>query len=200
MTPNSDGPAETRERILRAALTGFMQHGYNHTTMDDIANASGTSKGTLYWHFESKEDLLESALRWFFEDDFMEATVTALDEAPTAIAKLESLARILAEAGEWAKGLFNLYLEYWASSPDREQASDLWMEMLVSYKDLIAGVIEEGVERGELRPVDADGLTWALLAAYDGLAAYNMLKPDLDLQTIHNAFFDTLLRGLEPEK
>ncbi|MGD8626860.1 MAG: transcriptional regulator, partial [Anaerolineae bacterium] len=56
--------------------------------------------------------------------------------------------------------------------------------------------IDEGVRRGEFKPVDAEALVWALLAAYDGLAAYDMFLPDLDLKRVSRTFVDTLLNGL----
>lgn len=199
MMPHSSASSETHERILRAALDTFMHHGYNATTMDDIAAASDTSKGTLYWHFESKENLLESAIRGFFEGTFMAEVAAALDEEETAAGKLRALTGAIIDAEDLTKGLFNLFLEYWASSPNREKASALWFELLISYQELVEHIIEGGIERGEFRAVDGEALTWALLAMYDGLAAYGMLNPDLDLARIHAAAMDGLLRGLESD-
>ncbi len=46
---------ETKRRILEAAVAVFSERGYHRTTVDDIAQASGTSKGTFYFYFPSKE-------------------------------------------------------------------------------------------------------------------------------------------------
>ena len=199
MTPRSHGSTETRQRIIHAALTAFMHHGYNATTMDEIAAAGETSKGTLYWYFESKDDLLESAIRTYFEETFVEDMLEDLDGAATAAEKLRTLTGAIAEADELAKGLFNLYLEYWTANPDRDAGSELWISMLESYKDLVAGIIDEGIAGGEFREVDAGAVTWALLAMYDGLTAYSLLKPEFDLHHIHEAVMDTLLKGLEAD-
>ncbi|HBR29825.1 MAG TPA: hypothetical protein DD734_02760 [Firmicutes bacterium] len=48
---------ETKERILQAALVVFGEKGYHPATMAEIAEAARVGKGTLYWHFSSKEDL-----------------------------------------------------------------------------------------------------------------------------------------------
>jgi hypothetical protein len=48
--------------------------------------------------------------------------------------------------------------------------------------------------------VDAERLVWALLAAYDGLAAYDMFLPGLDLAEISDVFVETLLSGLMVEQ
>lgn len=188
---------ETHRRILQAALDCFSRKGYNSTTMDQIAAESGTSKGTLYWHFKSKDDLLESAFRWFFKTLFGPEVLAILDASPTAAGKLRILSESTVEFSQQAEGMFNLFLEFWASSTNRDKSANLWLDLLVEYRDIVTAVIDEGVEQGEFRAVDAEALAWALTAAYDGLAAYVMLKPDLDLPRIHSAFIETLLHGLE---
>lgn len=196
MTSHTRAAEETHRRILQAALDCFIHHGYHSTTMDDIAAESGTSKGTLYWHFESKDDLLASALRWFFDTALGSEALEVMEGCPTAAGKLRALADSTVELAHEAEGIFNLFLEFWASSADRERSAGLWLEMLLEYRDILSDVIEEGVERGEFRAVDADALAWALTAAYDGLGAYVMLKPDLDLPRIHRAFIEVVLQGM----
>jgi AcrR family transcriptional regulator len=195
MGPQAVG--DTRERILAAALQTFMEHGYNHTTMDQIAAASGTSKGTLYWHFRSKEELFSSAIERYFEQALGEEAVAPLVAYPTAAARLRAITERMMAIMEDSTGLFNLFLEFWASSENREKASRLWLDLLITAKDLVTGVINEGIASGEFRAVDVEHVTWSLMAAYDGLAAYGMLKPDLDLMRCHTALVEVLLRGLE---
>ncbi|MDQ3852916.1 MAG: TetR/AcrR family transcriptional regulator [Thermoproteota archaeon] len=59
--------SEVRERIIESALECFAKTGFDKTKMDDIANVSDVSKGTLYLYFKSKEDLFygicESSLK-----------------------------------------------------------------------------------------------------------------------------------------
>ena len=56
-------PAETRERLLRAAAAAFQAQGYEGTRVADIASGAGVSNGALYSHFGSKTELLAEALR-----------------------------------------------------------------------------------------------------------------------------------------
>ena len=59
--------SEVRERIIESAVECFAKTGFDRTRMDDIANLSDVSKGTLYLYFKSKEDLFygicESSLK-----------------------------------------------------------------------------------------------------------------------------------------
>jgi AcrR family transcriptional regulator len=58
-TEKQDGSVtSTRERILDIALELFTEHGYDKTSMRDIAERLGTTKAALYYHFKSKADIL----------------------------------------------------------------------------------------------------------------------------------------------
>ncbi len=50
--------ATGRERILASALALFEEHGYRATSVETIASRAGLAKGSVYWHFKCKEDLL----------------------------------------------------------------------------------------------------------------------------------------------
>lgn len=55
---------QTRQQILDAALDVFSIKGYSHATFVDIAEAIGLSKGAVYWHFKTKEELLIALLEY----------------------------------------------------------------------------------------------------------------------------------------
>jgi AcrR family transcriptional regulator len=195
VTPRSDA-AESRQRIIEAALSCFLDQGYNNTTMDDIVEESGLSKGSLYWHFDSKADLFNATMMSVFEE-IGEDALEEIEQCSTAADKLRAMAQAAVSIGQQAEGFFNLFLEFWASSSCREEASQIWLELLKEYQEITATIIEEGIESGEFAPVEADQLVWAILAAYDGLAVYMTLKPELDIEQISDAFVETLLRGLK---
>ena len=56
MTPKQS-PEDRRDAILEAAIGVLAQHGFAAATTDAIARAAGLSKGGLYWHFKSKDDI-----------------------------------------------------------------------------------------------------------------------------------------------
>jgi hypothetical protein len=91
---------------------------------------------------------------------------------------------------------FSLFLEFWSSQPRREDANKVWCDLLEEYQALLSNIVAEGVASGEFRPVDAESLVWALMATYDGLAAYAGFIPDLDVQRISETYADVVLDGL----
>jgi AcrR family transcriptional regulator len=187
---------ERRRQILEAALAVFSRKGFHAANVSDVAAEAGVSQGTIYWYFESKEELLNAALLAFFVD-FGEESFRAVEGCETAEEKLRCLGRSMEGLSETAEGLFTLFLSYWSSSDKRDEVAQMWAELLAEYKDLVVGIIEEGVLSGEFRPLDADALVWAILGAYDGLAAYGLLMPDMDLSRINDVFMGTVISGLK---
>ena len=61
----------TKTKIVTAAWELFYKNGYDDTTVDDIVELSGTSKGSFYHYFESKDALLNS-LAYLFDDTYAE--------------------------------------------------------------------------------------------------------------------------------
>ncbi|MCU5771980.1 multidrug efflux transporter transcriptional repressor AcrR [Erwiniaceae bacterium BAC15a-03b] len=49
---------ETRNQIIDAAITRFSEDGVSATSLADIAQAAGVTRGAIYWHFKNKADLL----------------------------------------------------------------------------------------------------------------------------------------------
>jgi AcrR family transcriptional regulator len=186
---------ERRHQILDAALAVFAQKGFHAANVSDVAAQAGVSQGTIYWYFKSKDELLTAAVLSFFEN-FEQEAVAPLARCATAVEKLRTLGRSMVHFVESAQGVLTLFLEYWASSTHRVEAGQSWVDLLVAYKGAIVDLVEQAIETGEFKPVDAESLAWALMAAYDGLAVYTMLMPDLDLDRASQAFVEVLLNGL----
>lgn len=62
--PRRDGRStDTRERIHDVALELFLQRGFSHTTLQDIADELGLTRAALYYHHRSKDDLIASLVQ-----------------------------------------------------------------------------------------------------------------------------------------
>lgn len=72
----------TKGKIVSAAWKLFYEQGYDDTTVDDIIKESGTSKGSFYHYFDSKDALLGS-LAYLFDEKYeeLEDTISAMDSS-----------------------------------------------------------------------------------------------------------------------
>ena len=64
MRRTKEDAEQTRLKIIAAALELFSRNGYSNTTLAMIADAAGFSRGPLYWHFKSKDELYEAVLAY----------------------------------------------------------------------------------------------------------------------------------------
>lgn len=78
--------SNTRSKIVTAAWELFYEHGYDDTTVDDIVERSGTSKGSFYHYFPGKDALLSSLSTLF--DEKYEALVKEMEPDMSAFSQL----------------------------------------------------------------------------------------------------------------
>jgi AcrR family transcriptional regulator len=198
MTPRPDVSEERRAQIIEAALACFTRHGYVNATMDDIAAESGLSKGAIYWYFDSKDDLFQAAANSVMER-MAGRSMAAIMGCETATEKLRLGARCLVDLCREMESTFGLIIEFWTQSEQREEATAFWAEMIKQYRQAVEAIFEAGIQADEFKPVDTEALSWMIMAAYDGLAAYHMMMPDLDLDRISEGFIEALMMGLQAD-
>ena len=92
---NTERTAKSKHKILDAAERLFMEKGYEETTVSDILNASGIARGSLYYHYSSKEDVLDGILQRITEQ-IVKAAKTVADDP--ALAAHDKMLRIIPSA------------------------------------------------------------------------------------------------------
>ena len=88
-------PEETVKKILETSLKLFLEKGYEHTTIQDIVdNLGGLSKGAIYHHFKSKEDIFIAASDYLFSQQDPSGGWAPIRDDPTLTA-MEKLKKII---------------------------------------------------------------------------------------------------------
>ena len=75
----------TKQALLQIAYNLFIRHGYEATSVDDIIEAAGIAKGTYYYHFESKEQMLEAVIGMMIEQEAEAAAQVLASDAPVPL-------------------------------------------------------------------------------------------------------------------
>ncbi|MEW5961704.1 MAG: TetR/AcrR family transcriptional regulator, partial [Chloroflexota bacterium] len=181
------------------ALTCFAGKGYYQTTMDDIVTESGLSKGSLYWHFKSKQELFIALVEWFF-NEVNEDIFQAWTEEMSAADKIRSMMMTALESSGQLIPFFNVFLDFWARTSADEQLRQLFDRMIADYQARIGGLIEEGMARGEFRPVNGSQLSLAIFGVVDALFLYQaLLGEKIDARGSATTALDVILAGLKAE-
>ena len=176
-------PSESRERILAAAVSVFAHKGFQRASLDEIAAEAHLTKGAIYWHFRSKNDLFTSLLEYRFQQHtapLAEELALAL-AAPTIQARQQAIATMLRDMlnrfhdnAAWPR----LYLEFVSQTRDAQIASS--MAQLYDHARLLAKqMIERLVEAGITDPdLDADTVSIFWCALIDGFMLAWVMKPE----------------------
>lgn len=160
---------EFREaEILEAARKVFGEHGYANATVDLIAAAAGVAKGTIYLYYPSKDEIFWSALSSRFRD-MLDRTKLEMEAAQGTRAKIEAGLRVRFEFLRTDEQFVRMYVtEFGAmcrTPGGRMQA--LYQEGA----EYLAGVLEAGMQAGELRRLDARESAMALMELVKGVFA-----------------------------
>jgi AcrR family transcriptional regulator len=184
-------PDVRRAQILEAALARFAKTGFHATKMDDIVRASGLSKGALYWHFRSKDDIFLALF------DAYEQSIFAAWEAADAGNALEVLGRdgqIALEQLTKTPELLNAWTEFLRHPKARRRFAKLY----TGSRARLAATVRRGIERGEIRRCDPLHIAAAVTALIEGLLVQALADPHYDPRPAWRVAWQTFARGLAP--
>ena len=137
----------TRSRIVSAAWKLFYEQGYDDTTVEEIVEESGTSKGSFYHYFSGKDALL-SSLSDLFDDKYQELIPT-LEEDMDSFDKLMYLNQELFLMIDNSVSL-DLVARMYSSQLVTAGEKHLMDHNRLYYK-LLRQIVSEGQKKGELR-------------------------------------------------
>ena len=183
-----------REEILLAAAQIFRRKGFHGASMQDIADAVGLQKATLYHHVHSKQEILLALL-----DRALDLLIADMEEISaqdgSAAEKLRRAIRsYLTRLAEQADLASVLLLEYRSLEPElrrrhisrRDKFESIWRRLL-----------RQGMDRGEFRVVDERIAGAALLGVQNWSITWFRPNGRLSTAELADQFADLLLRGLQ---
>ncbi len=184
-----------RGQILKAARKCFIKKGYFLTRMDDIAKAAGLSKGGLYFHFKGKHQIFEALVRREYE------------ESTTFLKKMSK------QPGSY-RDLFEMiarhYLEHFSTRPDStrffmvmgEMAGrdkpirDMLANIQNDYTEVVAQIIQAGIDAGALKPVDPVITAILLKGIIDAMEANFAIGIEMNVENIMTSGMEIIMNGL----
>ena len=166
-----------REQMLAAAATVIAERGFTDTRIADVAERVGASPALVVYYFGTKDKLLTEALR-YSEQGFYSAAEEMLASNPGIVTRLETLVAwtCLPEEQEQARGTWGLWFDLWAQAFRHPEVKRDRVELDQSWRSLIARVVDEGVEAGEIEALDVEQFSIAFAALLDGLSIQTALR------------------------
>jgi AcrR family transcriptional regulator len=198
--PRRRRKAERPQEILEAAFAEFSRNGYAMTTLEQIAERAGVTKGTIYVYFDSKEQLFITMVR-----GLMNVTLDALEEM------LESHQ---GSTVDLLRSQFSFIYQHIVEDRRRREMARLLIAEASRFPGLtdryhedihrpcmaiLEKTIQRGVDRGEFRNAAVTDCPLVIIAPIALVDTWIMMFEDrhpLDLKTYFNAHLDLVINGL----
>ncbi len=159
---------DTKAQILAAATAVFAEKGFAKAGMNDIVRASGLSKGGVYWHFKSKDAIVEAIFEQFFTGQL--AMLELVYNSPgSAGEKLLQLAKLSGSDLMEMVQQFPAPLEFYALASRDKVLTNALQTYLERYLERTCSMIQQGIDEGEFRAVQVADTAVTIAAIFEGI-------------------------------
>lgn len=134
---------DTKELIIDKAEELFLTKGFDNTSMSDIQDQSGVARGTLYYHFKSKEKIMDAVIERESEKIFDQSRKIAKDKSIPAVDRLKGLLKALNKNSENEEMMNHLHNPQNALMHEKVNK-----KILDEIAPLFAEIIEDGNKEG----------------------------------------------------
>ena len=197
MSPRPDVSDQRKDQILHAAEQVFTKKGFDQTRMDDIAEETSLSKGTLYLYFKSKDDLIIAILDRIFQGVFKQLDARKNKQ----MSATEAISQFTEEAIHDYKHMLRLLpiaYEFLALAFRNTTVQKALKEYFKVYMSVLVPIIQRGIDLGEFRQVDPQEVAIAAGAIYEGTILLWVYDSSLvDFETHIRSSIRLLLEGLQ---
>ena len=185
---------KTKRKIFETSMKLFAEKGYDATSIEDITATVGVAKGTLYYHFSSKEEIFN-----FLVEEGIKLLQNSID---IKTAKLESYidkikAIILIEIKIVVKyeDLITILLsQFWG----KEARNQKCQKHIYEYINKIEEIVKEGIESGEIKQGDSKAMASEIYGLICSTLIYKLRNNgEIDVLNLYKEFESTIIQGLK---
>jgi AcrR family transcriptional regulator len=160
--------------ILEAARTIFARKGFELTTVDDVAEAAGVAKGTLYLYFPSKREIYLAALRRDVLIVNLE-TANRIHAADTLEAKLRAFITTRIQYCDENRDFFKIYYSEFGNLLSQPPVREEFREMYAAQAKVLQGILEEAATQGQIHLPRPDSTALMIYDMTRGMIAQRLL-------------------------
>jgi AcrR family transcriptional regulator len=197
MSPRPDVSEERRNQIIQSATEVFARQGFAKTRMEDVASASGLSKGLLYWYFKSKEEIITAIADLLFGAELHKMQNLSA-EGQTARSSLESFLEIFLDDLRGILKVAPIIYEFYALAFRNATVRGVIRQYLRRFVAILEPIVQRGMDQGEFAPGNARQMTLTIWAALEGTLLLWGYDPEMiQVEEQLRASMALFLKGLE---
>ena len=185
----------TRERFIETSLRLFQRGGFKATTMRDIAKALDIEAATLYNYIDSKQSLLDELL-FEIANQFHEGLSNVYESSYEPVDQLKAVVDLNVRLTAQHPYQVALLVGEWKHLKAERQAE--FLEHRASYERMVRGIIEKGMEVGQLRKMDLEIATYSFLSAIRWLFSWYINQTEQPNPVeLEKQLSDFILKGMQ---
>lgn len=162
-------PKNTKQFIIEKTAPIFNKKGYTGTYLSDLTNATGLTKGSIYCNFKDKNEVAIEAFKYNLKQLY-EKIIRKINTIEKSDEKL--LAFLSHYKNNYIQVFNNGGCAILNTSIDSDDGNILLKEeavkALISWKNTIEKIVEEGIKKGHLKPVNSEKFSCKLIALIEG--------------------------------
>lgn len=185
---------KTKKAIFESSIKVFSTYGYSGATMDGIAAQAGLAKGTLYYHFNSKEEIF----KYIIEEgmNVVKGRIQeVIDEESDSLSKLKTLIKVQLNIVYEKRDFFKVIMsQLWGQESRQLELRQVINEFIKNIESYIEAAMDDGfIKRGEKY-----FMAYTIFGSLCSTAIYELINEEnIDMNDIFEDLTEYILRGIE---
>lgn len=184
---------KTKRKIFETAMRLFAEKGYEATSVEEITATVGVAKGTLYYHFSSKEEiynfLIEEGMKLLHNS--IEIKTEKLNDP---VAKLRAVLIIqLKVIMKYDEFITILLSQIWGTEPRHQY----FRKFIYEYIDVIKTIIDEGIEKEIIKNCNSYLMASSIFGAICSAKIYKLKNnQEVSIEKVAEEIIEYMLKGM----
>lgn len=185
---------KTKRKIFETSMKLFAEKGYDATSIEDITATVGVAKGTLYYHFSSKEEIFN-----FLVEEGIKLLQNSIDikiaKHENYIDKIKAIVLIQIKIVVKYEDLITILLsQFWGKEARHQKCQKLIDEYLIT----IENIVKEGIEKGQIKNGNPKVIASEIYGLICSTLIYKLRNNgEIDVMKLYKEFEGTIIEGLK---
>ena len=185
---------QNKRKIFETSMKLFAEKGYDATSIEEITATVGVAKGTLYYHFSSKEEIFN-----FLVEEGIKLLQNSIDiktsKYTNYIDKVKAIVLIEIKIVQKYENLITILLSQFYGKEARNQKCQMHV---YEYIEKIEKIVKEGINKGEIKQGDPKAIASEIYGLICSTLVYKLRNQDtFDITKIYKEFERTVIEGLK---
>ena len=184
---------KTKRKIFETSMKLFAEKGYDATSIEDITATVGVAKGTLYYHFSSKEEIFN-----FLIEEGIKLLQNSVDIKTSKhnnyIDKINAIVLIQIKIVAKYENIITILLsQFWGTKERNKKCQDL----VYQYIGQIEKIVQEGIEKGEIKKGDTRAIASEIYGLICSTLVYQKReRENMNIMQLYHEYENTVINGL----